>query len=112
MSKHTKGPWYTTTAEAPRPYGTVPAYCHLYDSAGEIIAIITHNPDWPARPLDNARADAQLIAASPELLEALKKAQQWIEFAKERCQLGTIAGGDWYIDQDSIRKAIAKAEGK
>ena len=50
-------------------------------------------------PLEEARANARLIAAAPELLENLKLAQIWLD-----C--------DGRFDMRGINAAIAKAEGR
>lgn len=50
-----------------------------------------------------AEANARLIAAAPEMYEALKKALQIIEAEKESC-------GIYQAHIDLIKSAIAKAE--
>jgi len=92
--KHTKGPWK----------------CNPLDRAHNF-KILPKEYETPVST-DEALANARLIAAAPDLYVQLKVAQKWIEFAKEHCGLSTKAGGDWHIDQDNIRKALAKAEGK
>jgi hypothetical protein len=52
---------------------------------------------------DEAAANAALIAAAPELLEACKESLRFIVNRPENWALGT---------QDMIERAIAKAEGK
>jgi hypothetical protein len=88
MSKHTKGPWKT----------------HLVDST----AIVTEDGKLIAKAegdyhLDHAamEANARLIAAAPDLLEALELLQAgWSKNA--------ITAGTWAI----ARAAIAKAKGE
>ena len=79
--KHTQGTWYARDGQ-------------IYpEETGKTLAVI------PYYDKDNAqqKADANLIAAAPELLEELKKAHRFLR-----------KGG--YL-MDSINMAIAKAEG-
>jgi len=83
--KHTKGPWFV-------------------HSKKEYIAITAKetegNPKWDiARSWEDA--NARLISAAPELLEALKHARQQL-----------IALCSEYDVPNSVNLAIAKAEGK
>lgn len=65
----------------------------------------TQNPKFKERD-EAIKADAHLIAAAPELLEALKEAQQHINGGS-----GIKQGMEWKAMYDKIRAAIAKAEG-
>lgn len=64
VAKHTPGPWN----EVPGPYVTVP------DKAWEIVGDSTHIA-WVES--EQARADARLIAAAPDLLEAVLAARRF-----------------------------------
>ena len=66
-SKHTKGPWFHSYRE--RPNGTYAE--EVYDDKGETIAICA----WYSVHLDNEanEANAQLIAAAPDMAEALQE---------------------------------------
>jgi hypothetical protein len=101
MSKHTPGPWvvhshkaYVVPAEHAdrRIGGHRDKDIDLQEFAQEICAL-----HWPDRHRneDEVKANAQLISAAPELLDALKMAYEdipgWVGLA---------------------RKAIEKAEGK
>lgn len=87
MSKHTPGPW--------RTHGS-----YIYAPDGAILAVV-HNPgarlsDYPLVP------NRDLIAAAPELLEALKAVAPYFE-------------GEHAYDHPhcvQLRDAIAKAEGR
>lgn len=57
MNKHTPGPWQIADGESRRVY----LINHGRDAVGETVYIETRNP-----------ADAKLIAAAPDLLEALE----------------------------------------
>ena len=65
MSKHTKGPWNN--------YAGDDIYC-VYDAAGKKICSIepVDIVGWNAVHRDEAEANEALIAAAPELLEALE----------------------------------------
>ncbi len=85
MSKHTPGPWST--------YGAAHQHVRTNGEDSEFRLYKISNP-----------ADARLIAAAPELLEALKIAED---------VLMEEYGPDFtHPHADTIRKAIAKAEGK
>ena len=84
MSKHTEGPWETD--------------CHFMVRAGS--TIYTFKAD--RAPAGELRANANLIAAAPELLEAL---EGWLEIAEAKKQYLGSTG-------DRVRAAIAKAKGE
>ena len=96
-AKHTPGPW-VFHRRAQRIYGS--------KIGGEKIAQIGINPDW--------EANARLIAAAPDLLEALAIQNEWVRAALE-CK-------DWHWDGDQRvaaeqslaagLAAIAKAEAR
>jgi hypothetical protein len=97
MSKHTPGPWgYRHNSD----YGDF-----ILTSAGDIQIIGGCGCcESPFLDGDNPEADARLIAAAPELLEAVR-------------ELVLIATGDW-ADEEGLtaiynaNAAIAKAEGE
>lgn len=92
MSKHTPGPWSVAR--------------HGYGTFYEAHAFIEHSVCgiwWPDGNVEQ-EANARLIAAAPELLEALKRLTEGME-----------ASGGWDGDDedfDTAMKAIAKAEGR
>ena len=90
--KHTLGPWYSNlTGHAVWSRDTGQWVCDT----------------WPAKsayPTENAKHNARLIAAAPEMLEALKACDKLI-FTDERLgNLGHL--------QDQVMNAIAKAKGE
>jgi hypothetical protein len=93
-TKHTPGPWIL---DFPHP-GTdgeslvSPSY-HFVD-AGK-----GYYPNGFGLSLVASEADARLIAAAPELLEALEMAQLWLDY-------------DGRYDMQKINAAIAKAKGE
>lgn len=99
--KHTPGPWEAQPEEAHRDYirirGTqlglrykvANVLCPMYPGVADAELLET-------------RANARLIAAAPELLEALKVAREWIVLALTADRPERI----------QIDAAIAKAEGK
>ncbi len=91
---HTKGPWITC-GDIDGRYSIRTAADHRVK-----IATICRGTNWePCRP--GAGADARLIAASPELLEACKEA--FDELRLYDCHQGLAR---------RVRAAIWKAEGK
>lgn len=90
MSKHTPGPW---SVDEPHQV--------FASSVGEYVAI-TKVEDFETIPKDQCEANARLIAAAPELLEALL---QIIQDAKSP-EVGA------YLNLKLARAAIAKATGE
>jgi hypothetical protein len=89
MSKHTPGPW---TAQSNGHYGFI-----IEHEGSSIAAVWGQKINMNATPLP-ASANACLIAAAPDLLEALK---------------GVIAVADRKTNEfDAARAAIAKATGE
>lgn len=73
MSAHTKGPW--TFSTAPQPNG-----CPIVGARGLMVAMLAHSIHH-ADQKDEALANARLIAAAPDLLEALQAfnvKEEWI----------------------------------
>lgn len=100
---HTKGPWHI---------GTVDGFnaCHVYSREDAIAAVYglplnTRLEAIDADRCSEALANARLIAAAPEALEALKQAEFAVE---ELCQGRDSENECWNILR-VIRAAIAKA---
>lgn len=93
-AKHTPGPWHTGAEDI--------APCIVYGTNGFAIcnAVIHHGKHSESESIANAR----LIAAAPELLEACHKARALLA--------GSIPEEDQRIVEDSLRAAIAKATGQ
>lgn len=92
MSKHTPGPWkfvHSCTIEAERPGGN--------EVLGELFSAGDNNKESDID--DETEANGCLIAAAPELLEALKNIEN---------DDGSIPAAIWKLRND----AIAKAEGR
>ena len=105
MSEHTPGPWYTFGNGhcVGGPEGT--------PGAGEGIAMCAMR----ARTPDEARANASLIAAAPEMLAALHECVAWIdELQTQVADTGeyTVRTGFMLLAAaENARAAIAKAKG-
>lgn len=109
MSKHTPGPWEVKSVDKQTwQIGTA--------DFGSIVTL--HDPYRASiRMTAEMEADARLIAAAPDLLEALKKVKQMISEA-----LPKFNWRDSFLDANAIRllnevplavyEAVAKAEGK
>jgi len=85
MSKHTPGPWHVDAGDYKY---------HIYysrEQSDHYFAEVDGNDD------DEAKANARLIAAAPDLLRALKHAVRWHDQLHQS-------------DIDLMEKAIAKAE--
>ncbi len=97
MSKHTKGPWKLHDMEE----RTIVGNDHIYVAGSNA----------GSRPDEENKANARLISAAPELLEALIDAKEHLEYCGY--------GDKWEREcaeseglEDKINKAIAKAEGR
>ncbi len=101
MTKHTPGPW-KFSAESIDPEWSV-----VTTAGGSVIANVNDRHDQPA--------NASLIAAAPDMLEALKEALSHLdENARFLRDIQAHAGkvSDAFSSADKVRAAIAKAEGK
>ena len=92
MSKHTKGKWEVSEKNG----------LQVITRDGETIAYTE-----TCTGLEKDEANAQLISAAPELLEACKKALSIIEYLGE--EHNTTAGEE---EEKLLKQAIAKAEGE
>jgi hypothetical protein len=88
MSKHTPGPWYCRPVNHPDP---------------EVYACYEIQVDSDGVFIDEAAANARLIAAAPEMLSLLKRLRVWI-CIDERAS-------DCKVTWDEYFAVIAKAEG-
>jgi hypothetical protein len=94
MSKHTEGPWIAVGGWVEHPDDAIADICSCYPRA--------LGQEHLDRPYEEVDANARLIAAAPEMLEALKAintAFQWNE------QMARPVF-------DKVHAAIAKAEGR
>ena len=97
-TKHTPGPWHTHRDD------TAPLFPRFYVTCKGIrsIAIMTGGSD--SSLADENEANARLIAAAPELLEALQKLQPILWNDSAICRA--------YADVEKlVEAAIAKAKG-
>ena len=97
MSKHTKGPWFCPTPL----HGTF--YVEARIDGGMLQEVASCGPT--AEPSQQA-ANARLLAAAPELLEALKLA---LEYWRHRQQRYKNRSPVWV---QAARAAITKATGE
>ena len=115
QATHTKGPWHTGQGNGE---GSIFCECGRMrlESGGT-----THYPVCHiSRGWDEGEdaANASLIAAAPEMLQALKNAREWLDELAGLVQSGMFdAAEDWAganaVSVDStLAEAIAKAEGR
>lgn len=99
--KHTPGPWEVTQIDCLGnevvEYGNVrPVNRHMFGHETSLPIADFYLWDMPEQ-----RANARLICAAPELLEALEEVVQWLELGDHEGQMHSKA-----------RAAIAKAKGE
>lgn len=105
-AKHTKGPWQFTE------HGNIAAPSRSFGSQGGIGQFVIATMQ-PAMTESEQEANALLIAASPELLEALHEAAFMARAWGAMCKKNNGAYPDGYgAAIERIDAAIAKAEGR
>ncbi len=112
MTKHTPGPWeYVRETEY---MGGYPCnVSHKVKVGQELLTVGCHGYGW-GEPEKEIEANAHLIAAAPELYEALKEALPVLlglvtdEGLKPE-KKGYVCGG--YSAYEAAKKALGKAEG-
>lgn len=107
MSKHTSGPWEVMDS--------------FYPSIKEVVGpsfnvkAVMWATDLTEKDYQERSADLRLIAAAPDLLEALESAWLWMENQADGQSKGGHATFDLMMlreQRDLARAAIAKATGK
>jgi hypothetical protein len=111
MSAHTPGPWFVETAGEATDIGHKHVQWLRYEiSAGSnqwnhesycLVGSISN-----ANNSDQNQANARLIAAAPDLLEALRDVLKYVDYAQR-----VASPGFYQIGIDKARAAIAKVTG-
>jgi hypothetical protein len=101
-AKHTPGPWHTTGD------GLVYAEPSFDDIEAPFICDATDDSQWRA-PNDEEKANAQLISAAPELLEALILLLNVEKAALIGAKAPGLKGLDVPYHFEAARAAIARA---
>ena len=103
MSKYTKGPWeakYYTAQKTPSHF-----WIHKNISEGHDIVLAKISAEFPESiSLGEKAANAHLIAAAPDLLEACNNFIQYLDGGKAKRGTSTRC-------INAIRQAISKARG-
>lgn len=103
-TKHTSGPWVADDNYQEHGHKTRIALPDKFGVPGATIAEAHHDWEGERTSWAEAEANARLIAAAPDMLEALKKFASW-----DQCWPGNI-------NLEGVcelgRAAIAKAEGR
>ena len=102
MIKHTPGPWTVTRVSK----STILKDLYISASPERIARVVVPNT---AQRIHEYEANARLIAAAPELLEALKEANAELEYLND--PKGFVSMRQERI-MEKARSAIAKAENK
>ena len=96
--KHTQGPWVLGESSEGRHFRAVNAREH---SELATVVWVMEDDDMEGAQSPKCEANARLIAAAPDLLEALEEVVQWLELGDHEGQMHSKA-----------RAAIAKARGE
>lgn len=113
-TKHTPGPWVAYGLDSRSPYVCAdagkrwdnPEICNLFNDVTPVDSV---SGRW-LEPLPNAAANARLIAAAPELFDALNKLLSRAEYHLDRS-----ATHDGLMNVDAIvdaRAVLAKVKGE
>lgn len=92
-SKHTPGPWTTTSIHPQRDWVNASGRAALAE-----VAVVVSGREWP-----EGKANARLIAAAPDLLAACTRALGFVDSMPDNDNVGLA---------DCLRAVIAKAEGR
>ena len=108
MSKHTPGPWWL--GRDPSHFGSLTSITGGSDSTGGIRSVA----EVGGLDIDEAEANARLIAAAPDMLEACQSfIARWETLSSESANMMERRDLDNLArSATAIRAAIAKAEGK
>ncbi len=106
MSGHTPGPWRVQNG-----YLTIYALTHGDHGTTRAIAKAVHSDHehGPAVSFDEAEANARLISAAPDLLEAARKARSAIDALMGDTDLDGDESQE-FLAMQALSAAIAKAE--
>lgn len=105
-TKHTPGPWHVEPEEASEHRGL--AIC----AEDAVVATITPDENGPFPLDDTDRANAQLIAAAPDLLAALKAARLMLYAWKGSRPAEHGPHPELDAEIDRAEKVLAKARGE
>ena len=105
-SKHTPGPWEVKKIAGQLFVAATPDEGHPYFRRYTTIGIL-EDDDYPTKV-----ADARLIAAAPDLLEALKQVSNLVRTARKYFPKSVKHSDRFQLEQTcaTITSAIAKAE--
>ena len=107
MSKHTEGPWQVETGGYGTEKGFFPDELFVtIDGANMAICSDIIDPETGELSIENAR----LIAAAPDLLEALEDMLSGWKYIRE--SHGDLYGVGWDRAQDKATAAITRARGE
>lgn len=106
---HTPGPWKAYQKQGTQGQGLPQWRIHGPGVTGSV-ATVDFDLIQPTitKQNENASSNARLIAAAPELLEALKDCIEWLDRTGE----SVSEGGKEYEYVTKAREAITKAKGK
>lgn len=110
MSKHTPGPWTMRLSDNATPFILHGGNAYLYD-IDDLDHLICVMPAKIMRDF-NSFANAKLIAAAPEMLDALNDAPVPSKYHGARGFETNRFFADYEAWMEKRRDAIAKAEGK
>lgn len=104
MSNHTPGPWETNEFDTSKGESGIAIY-----AGDDVIADLHYYPRMSEELRATIRANAQLIATAPDMLDALKKALPLLE-ASFLDHKGTPNGNAIFEGLEAVRDVIADLE--
>ena len=113
--KHTPGPWEVVCNEDAQEWSidAPNGESRMHYQAWEELAVVYGSDDWPGEGAAIARANAHLIAAAPDLLEALTATEKALANAASYRPHIRAPDGDRIIAAlTTARRALAKARGE
>ena len=107
MSKHTPGPWRVCGGMTPKYTGIVSDKGYIVFEMGDYSQQYENDSTVEAPGYIEQRANADLIAAAPELLEALEELM-----GSYKSSLSDRLKAEWFEEYRKAEAAVKKAKGE
>ena len=107
-AQHTPGPWEVQNSDQWRAESRdtgFATFCHVGPPKGLAVALAVSDEDGEGHEVE---ANARLIAAAPDLLDAIEALLGWVK----AWDCDFVMDDEWPADDEKIKAAIAKARGE